>query len=251
MSETTQATQDNEAVAEEATTTTTDPKQVVVKVANPTAEEMSEILKDVKINYDFNVDVKSTQFNFKKSKDKATGIETIREPVVLAVPYPSVDGIVAILEAGGKQLELLQDAIEAVVNSQARDLLYEDTALTAATFPVDKVSWDFISNIPKAQRRGGGIPKEIWESFGQDYVEVMPEITGKTVEQIANAAKILVNKLASVKTNEPVLNLLVEQLGLYAAKSPNIEEYEECVAFLLNKADTFLNISEADLLANL
>lgn len=247
MSESEQAMQDNETV----TAATANAKSVTISVENPSNEEMAAIIDKIKVNYNFDVTVKPTQFNFKKSKDKDTGIETVREPVVLAVPYPSVQGIVAILEAGGKGLELLLDAMEGVVNSQARDLLYEDTTLTAATFPVDKCSWDFISKIPKAQRRGGGIPKEIWEAFGQDYVECMPAITGKTVEQIANAAKILVSKLSTVKTNEPVLNLLVEQLAIYTENSPNIEEFEECVAFLLNKADTFLNVSEEDLLANL
>jgi len=224
---------------------------VVIKAVNPSNEEMVALLDTIKINYDFDVTTKATQFNFKKSKDKDTGIETVRQPVVLAMPYPSVQGIVAILEAGGKGLELLLDAMESVVNTQARDLLQEDTSINAATFPVDKVSWDVISKIPKAQRRGGGIPKETWEAFGQDYVECMPAITGKKVEQVANAAKILVSKLSGVKTNEAVLNLMVEQLAIYAENSPNIEDFEECVEFLLQKADTFLNVSAEDLLANL
>ena len=80
---------------------------------------------------------------------------------------------------------------------------------------------------------------------------MLPALTGKTVEQVTNAAKILQNKLAQVKTNEPVLQLLVEQLAIYAENSPNIEEYQECVAFLLNKADTFLNLSPEELLSNL
>ncbi|RLE97814.1 MAG: hypothetical protein DRJ63_08580, partial [Thermoprotei archaeon] len=189
--------------------------------------------------------------NFKKSKDKDTGIETVRAPVQLAIPYPSVEGIVAILEAGGKGLELLLEAMETVVNSAARDILYDAIALTAATFPVDKISWEAIANIPKVTRRGGGIPKEQWEAFAQDYIAVMPEATGKTVEQISNAAKILLNKLSAVKTNEPVLQLLVEQLALYVECSEQASEYSDCVEFLLAKAETFLNVSDEELLANL
>jgi hypothetical protein len=223
----------------------------VIAVHNPTAEEMQSILQSIKVNYDFNVTTKPVNFNFKKSTDKITNIETVRKPVQLAIPYPSMEGIIAILEGGGKGLELLVEAIETVVNSASRDLLAEDITLTAATFPVDKVSWEFIANLPKAQRKGGGIPKETWDGFAQDYVEVMPTITGKTVDQVANAAKILVAKLTQVRTNEPVLQLLTEQLAVYAEHSPNIEEYQDCVAFLLNKAETFLNVSEEELLANL
>jgi len=225
--------------------------QHVITAPNPTKEEMEAILADVKVNYDASVDTKPVQFNFKKSTDKDTKIETVRSAVQLAMPYPSIEGIVGILETGGKQLELLQEAIEKVINDAARELLYEDVTLTAATFPVDKVSWDAISKQPKAQRRGGGIAKETWEGFAQDYIDVMPAVTGKTIEQIANAAKILMGKLAQVKTNEPVLQLLVGQLAVYADNSPNTPEFQECIEFLLNKAETFLNVSDEELLANL
>lgn len=227
------------------------PKQQVISVENPTTEEMVALCENIKVNYDFNVITRAVKFNFKKSKDKLSGIETVRESVELALPYPSMEGIVAILEGGGKGLELLVEAIEGVVNAAARDIIADDTALNAATFPVDKVSWEFISNMPKAQRRGGGIPKETWEGFAQDYVEVMPEVTGKTIDQVANAAKILAGKLTAVRTNEPVLQLLVEQLAVYAEASPNAEEFQDCIAFLLNKAETFLNVSPEELLANL
>lgn len=228
-----------------------DPKQNIISVENPNDEEMKALVENITVNYDSSVVTKPISFNFKKSKDKVTGIETIRNSVLLGIPYPSMEGIVAILEKGGKGLELLVEAIEGVVNAAARELLYEDLTLNAATFPVDKISWEAIANQPKAQRRGGGIPKETWEAFAQDYCEVMPQVTGKTIEQVANAAKILLSKLTQVRTNEPVLQLLVEQLAVYAENSPNVEEYQDCVAFLLNKADTFLNVSEEELLANL
>lgn len=243
------AAQYNEDMSADVTASDTSPQ--VIEVQNPTSEEMASLRQNIKANYDFNVVVKPVTFNFKKSKDKDTGIETIRKPVELAIPYPSVEGIIAILEAGGKGLELLIESMETVVNNAARDHLYEDLTLTAATFPVDKISWEFIANIPKAQRKGGGIPKEVWEAFTQDYMEVMPEATDKSIEQVARAAKILGNKLAAVKTNQPVLDLLVAQLAIYAEASPNAEEYTDCVEFLLNKADGFLNLSEEDLLANL
>lgn len=228
-----------------------DSKVNVISVPNPSTEEMQGIVEKINVNYDFSVDVRPVNFNFKKSTDKETGIETVRNPVKLAIPYPSMDGIVNILEKGGKGLELLVEAMEGIVNAAARDLLYDDLTLSADTFPVEKVSWEFIANLPKAQRRGGGIAKETWENFAQDYIQVMPEATGKTVEQIANAAKILLSKLTQVRTNEPVLTLLVDQLALYTEHSPNIEEYQECVAFLLNKANTYLNVSEEELLQNL
>lgn len=226
-------------------------KEVVIAVANPTPEEMAALRVAIKESFDFNVNVKEMTFNFKKSIDKETGITTIRNPVDLAIPYPSVEGIIAILEKGGKGLELLVETIELAITQQARNLLYEDTALKADTFPVDKCSWEFLANIPKAQRRGGGIPKDVWDAFAADYIEVMPEATGKDADQVGRMAKILTNKLVQIRTNEPVLQLVVEQLAVYAGASANVEEYQECLDFLINKADTFLNVKPEDLLANL
>ncbi len=239
-----------------------DAKEIIIEVANPSAEEMKDILGIIKADYDFEVDIKEVVFNFKKSKDKLTGVETIRKPVNLAIPYPSVDGIVSILqntlnidgevrEGANKGLELLQEAVANVINAQARELLYDDNSLSAATFPVDKLSWEHIANIPKVQRKGGGIPKEIWELFATDYVEIMPEITGKTIEAVNNMAKILMNKLSMVRTNNDVLNLVIEQLAVYADNSPNAEEYTDCISFLLAKAETFMNVTPEELLANL
>lgn len=240
---------DNQAASEAAPSTVNGPE--VIPAVNPTQEELAALCENIKVNHNFKVDVKGVKFNFKKSKDKDTGIETVREAVTLAVPYPSIEGIISILEAGGKQLELLQDAVEGVINTAARDIIAENTSINAGNFPIDKITWEAIANMPKAQRRGGGIPKETWDEFAQDYCEVMPEATGKSPEQVANMSKILLNKLANIKTNEPVLQLVVEQLAIYAENTTSLEDYKECVDFLLNKADTFLNVSEEELLANL
>ena len=244
---TSEPTQENSEVAE--LTPPTGP--TVIPATNPTPEEMAALCQNIKVNHDFNVDVKSVKFNFKKSKDKDTGLETVREALELPIPYPSIEGILAIMEGGGKGLELLVDAVESVITAAARDIISEDTSINATNFPLDKITWEYIANMPKAQRRGGGIPKEVWEEFAQDYVEVMPAATGKSVEQVTNMSRILLNKLANIKTHEPALQLVIEQLGIYMENSPNIEDYKECVEFLVNKADTFLNVSPEELLSNL
>jgi len=238
-------------MSDQYSTAVNEPKHNVISVQNPSESEMKIIMAQVKLNYDFSVDVKPSRFNFKKSTDKESGIETVRGPVELAIPYPSAEGIVAILEAGGKSFELLMSAMEDVINGIARDILYEDITLTAATFPVDKLAWDIIANMPKAARRGGGIPKETWEDFAADYCEVMPGVTGKSIEQVGRAAKLLLGKLAQVKTNMPVLEMLTDQLAIYAESSPQIEDFQDCVAFLLDKSETYQNVSPAELLANL
>lgn len=221
---------------------------VTIPAQNPDAEEMAGLTGHIKANYNFNVDVKETKFNFKKSVDKDTGLETIRESVILALPYPSVQGLIDVIETGGKGLELLMDVMESAVNAASRDIILDDHGINAANFPVEKVSWEAIANMPKAQRNGGGIPKESWDAFAANYTTIMPEVTGKSLEAVARAAKILANKLVQVKTNIPVLNLLVEQLSIYAENSAEFEEHKDCVAFLLEKANTLVNVSPQELL---
>jgi len=212
---------------------------------------MTESATEITPNFDKLHDKKPVKFFFKKVVDKETKEEFKRPTVELDLPVLSVEGLIEIITQGGKGLELLIDAAAEVIISQARSIVNDKEDITQTVFPFDKISWDYIANLPKAERRGGGIGKETWESFSDDYIAVMPSVTGKSAEQIANASKILMNKFNLVKTNKPVLRLLKEQLTIYLNSSPNAETYQECVEFLANKADTLLNMDEAQLLANL
>lgn len=218
-------------------------------------ESQNQVNQAPAVNFDNTVDKVEVKFNFRKvvTKDEATGIETEnkRPTVALELPLVSVEGAVKIFEAGGKQLELMIEAMREVQISRARELVNEKEDINAANFPYDQLTWEAIANLPKAERRGGGIPKETWEDFAKDYISVMPAVTGKSAEQVANAAKILINKFQLVKTNKPVLKLLKEQLTIYVNNSQRAEDFGECVQFLVEKADTFLNLDDAALMANL
>lgn len=212
-----------------------------------TAETTASHANVVIPNFDNTMDKYQYKFNFKKDD-----LGNKRPSVELVLPVPSVEGIVKILEVGGKQLELLQEAVAAVVLQQARVLVNEKEDVTQENFPFDKISWEFISNIAPKERKGGGIASEVWEAFAKDYVEVMPAVTGKTAEQVGNAAKVLLNKFSgSFKTNKPAIELLKGQLAIYIANTQRAEEFAECVDFLVTKADNLLNQTDEDLLKNL
>ena len=213
-------------------------------------EEVSHFRK-VEAKFDNKVDVQEVNFSFRKVTDDNTGVESKRPTITLPIPKPSVEGLVAILENGGKGLELLLEAAADVVISRAREIINENENMTADDFPYESLTWEVISNLPKAERRGGGIPKEVWEDFIKDYTAVMPALTGKTEEKVENAARNFANKFAAVKTNKKVLSLLVDQLGIYATGAANAEQYVECINFLTEKADKLMNMSEEEMLANL
>jgi len=114
-------------------------------------------------NFDNKVDVKEFKFHYKKDE-----LGNKRETTELKLPIPSVEGVVAILEAGGKGLDLLLVTIGDAVAAQARAILNENPTMAAAQFPTEQCLWDFIANMPEAEKRGRGIPKEIWEEFAAD-----------------------------------------------------------------------------------
>lgn len=206
---------------------------------------------DVQANFDNKIDVKEFKFHFKTVKDKESGIENKRPSVELKLPVPSVEGVVDILKAGGKQLELLLSAVESIVVAQARSILNDNDGMTAADFPMPQCTWEFIANMPDAEKRGRGIPKEVWEEFAADYIAVMPGATGKSVEQVTLAAQLFVGKFQKVKTNKPVITKLREQLAVYFNNSTQAEQFTDCVKFLDEKAETLLQADETALLANL
>lgn len=236
--------------AVEGATGTGAPAPTAAEVA-ATAAAKEKLHSEIKANFNNLVDVSETSFHFRKVKDEATKVETKRPTVLIPVPAPSVEGIVSIIETGGKGLELLQEAVRAIILEQAREIINDSESINEANFPYAKLSWDFIANLPKAERRGGGIPTELWTDFAKDYVEIMPAITGKTKESVELAAKVFTTKFANAKTNKPVLKLLQQQLTVYMNATTQGEQFTPVLEWLSNKLDTLIKTDETNLLLNL
>jgi len=205
---------------------------------------MSENTQEVTATFNNLIDIKAVKFAFRKDElgNKRSTIE------LTSLPVPSVEGLIEILKAGGKQLDLLMTAASDVVFAQARSILNDNDSMVAETFPYDQCNWEAIANMPEAEKRGRGIAKEIWEAFAKDYMAIMPAITGKTPEQIALAAKLFLNKYAAVKTQKPIIGKLKEQLAIYANNSNNAENFEDCIKFFDEKAEALLLADEQALL---
>lgn len=211
------------------------------------------------------VDVNPVNFNFKSVEtetdkiDEKTGkkviVKTKRPTLVLPLPVPSVEGLLAIISAGGKGLELLKEAAQDVIISRSRELINDDDkeALTPDNFPYEQLGWDTIANLPKAERRGGGISADVWDAFAKDYKEVMVKV-GVSEKGAENQAKVLLAKLNPIKDRKATISKLKGKLGVYlGAKegSNDIEQYLPCVEFLMDKADKLLAMTEDEMSKNL
>lgn len=212
-------------------------------------------MTEIKANHNPLIDSKPFSFNFRKTKDPETGVETKRETVEVNLPVPSVEGIVKMLENGGKELEQLQSAVESTMVEFVRSLLNDDATLTSANFPIDKVTWEAIANQPETERKGRGIAKEVWDGFFESYLESMPAIIGKPVDTVKKQVSHLTNKFQILKTHERKNELLpkfIEMLTLYVNACPDAEQYSAPIEFLIKRAEDFMNIDKsADLAENL
>ena len=195
-------------------------------------------MEDIIPNVNKLVDEKEFSFRFKKDK-----LGNKRSNVELKLAVPSVEGLVEIITKGGKGLDLIFDAMYDVVRSQAYEIVADDETISQANFPVDKISWVAIANMPKEDRRSSTIAPEVWEAFANDYIAVMPGLTGKSEKAVGNAVFVYLKKFSVVKTDKETLNKLKIQLGLYQ-ETPNAEQFTEVLDLLVRKIETYLKADD-------
>ena len=214
------------------------------------AQEVAAAKEGTTINVGGNHDYAKEDTNFYFRPDK---LGNKRDTVVIPLPLLTLQGIVSILEGGDeKQINLLIEAANSIIISQARGIVSDNLEINKDNFPYAETTWEFIANIPPATRTGGGIPADTWEAFGADYIKVIQAAANKTEEQATLASKILVSKFSGqYKHNKPVIQKLKEQLSIYFNATENKEDFKQCVDFLVNKADDLLSMDESKLLANL
>lgn len=166
-----------------------------------------------------------------------------RDTIELPVQAPTMKQIITIFETGNQKgikkiLDLMRDAII----ENCRSILTDNPAMTAANFPSDKLGWQAYEDLIESERKINGISQALWQAFKDDFVAVMPELTGIPVERIKNAAKKLIDqRLANDKTDKAMLQVLFIRLSVYAEKAPNAANYVDCIEALTGKITTYLN----------
>lgn len=192
-------------------------------------------------NADTLVDKKEFRFRFKKDK-----MDNQRPTVVLNLPVPSVEGVINILQTGGKDLELLLEVCADTIRAAAVGFVQDNEQINQENFPFDKISWHAIATAPRAERKT--ISEEVWAGFAKDYLEIMPAVTGKKLEVLQMIVEVLVKKLNPVKTNKEVLTKLKQQFDLWVQNTKS-EDYAEIVELLNGKFETYLKADDVELLA--
>jgi hypothetical protein len=197
-------------------------------------------------------EAKETSFHFKKEKIRDPKGSVIGEgkklpSLKLNVPVPTAEGVLEIVKAGGKELELLLSAcadtvygrLRTVIN-EVREKLPADAEIKPEMIDLSQASWSVIASIPKAQRAGLGISDEDWNDFAADYRAIMAAATGKDADRIEKHIQLFQKKFAPCRNDKKALGVLKEMLAVWAANTGSMEDNQTVYEYLSNRVDSLL-----------
>ncbi len=217
--------------------------------------------KDIVVNYDQNLETKEVIFKVRASSSKDTDddgnvkLDEKGEEIVLkkaaremklAFRVPSIQGIVSILEKGGKGLEFLLEVVQEVVQDRAESLFRDNDGITAENFPFEELDWDTIAALPKEVRRESqALSKEDWESFTKEYNSFMVSL-GIPKEQVSRQSAVFKQKLRPVATRKDILPQFALLLNIFAQKYPSAENHSGVIEYLVKANKKLMETKEKD-----
>lgn len=175
-----------------------------------------------------------------------------KHPDVKAVlPVPTSADAIKFLQEGGKEAELMMEALYAEVERAARGQINgwrEDNGLdkdfTATNFDLSKLSVTAIANTPKSERAGAAISEEDWTAFLEDYKHVMVHVVGYEEKKVNLAIMHFKVQLRRIKNDKPAVQKLLDLLNVWATKSENLEDHTSCYEDLAKRAAKYLKAEE-------
>jgi hypothetical protein len=201
---------------------------------------------------------KTVKFNFKSRKitdenGKEIGRTKKQPSLTVDLPVLANDEIVSKLHGDDDKVkQLISDAVAQLVIDAARDQFDEiiesfgddqEKEVSAQMLDYDRLTLEFIASIPPSSRGSTALTEEDFVAFFEDYLSVMVAATGKAEEKIKNHINLF-KKPTKAKANKEVLQVLVDQLDIYLANSPNLEDTGLCASRIRNKFDKWANEPE-------
>jgi hypothetical protein len=181
------------------------------------------------------------KFRFRKDSN---GMQ--RTAMEFDVPVPTAEGVISHLREGGKEAKLVLDAVYDVVRAALLNEVNSDITFDPKSYDFKKVSWTAIANMERAER--ATIADEQWEAWAGDFLAVMPTVSKKLPEQLANILALFRKKLVPVKTRKDLLAKLKLELELYVNSSQRAEEFADILELLVNRIDTYLKADDINAL---
>jgi hypothetical protein len=187
-------------------------------------------------------------FTFRTVTDPKTQTQVKRAPVTLSkLPLITPGGLEYILQEDSKGLEYLLEVVHQVQIAAARELIEEISDASDETFDYSKVLWSSLTADAAKSGRSSGVTKELLDEFEQDYIAVMPEATGITVEQAKKGAAALKGKFnhPQVRANKELIARLLQRLAEYAQHTTK-EHLAVVIEYLHKKGNELLAVTVED-----
>lgn len=222
---------------------------------NVAATAAVEIPIGSKTNQEFNFFFRTDKIRDNEGKVIGNGR---KHPDVKAVlPVPTYEQMIGFLQQGGKEAELMLEAliseIERAARQQINDFREEkglDVDFTPTVFDLSKLTVTAIANTPRGERGGPAISDEDWTAFLEDYKHVMVDIVGYEAKKVDLALMHFKVQLRRIKNDKAAVQKLLDLLNVWASKSENLEDHTACYEDLSKRAAKYLkaeekNVSEA------
>lgn len=199
---------------------------------------------------------KEFSFFFRTDKirdDEGKVIGTGRKhPDVKAVlPVPTYVQMIEMLQAGGKEAELMLDALVNEIDKAARSQINDwresnglDKDFTPTAFDLGKLTVTAIANTPRNERAGTAISDEDWTAFLDDYQHVMVHVVGYEEKKVKLAVMHFKVQLRRISNDKPAVQKLLDLLNVWATKTDNLEDHTAAYEALTKKAAKYLKAEE-------
>ena len=201
-------------------------------------------------------------FHFKSEKVKDADGNVLADKkgpkhpsVNVFLPVPKTSRLVALLSnpaANPKEVELIQQAIATIVYQVARGQINDfreknpSGVVTPSALNYDLLDLTAIANMPKSER-GSFVPAdEDLKAFIASYLELMPEITGKTADKIAKHVDIIATGFKKQRGQKDMLEFFQDALAMYATNvaAEVLEDHMEVVEYLNSRLERMLKVEE-------
>lgn len=208
----------------------------VIAVGSATSKEFSFFFRTDKVRDD---------------EGKVIGTGRKHPDVKGVLPIPTFAQLIEFLQQGGKEAELLLDAVTNEIDKAARQQINNwrednppEANFTATAFDLSKLTLTAIANTPRGERAGAAISDEDWTAFLDDYAHVMVHVVGYEEKKVKLAMMHFKVQLRRIKNDKAAVQKLLDLLNVWASKTEALEDHMSCYEDLTKRAAKYLKAEE-------
>jgi len=171
--------------------------------------------------------------------------------IVAPIPVPTTEELIAFLQAGGKEAELVHEAVREMAFNAAKNQinnLRDEKGLEAIITPQDldlnQLSFTAIANAPKSTRSRELFSEEDLTAFLEDYHNTMVQKANYEEKRVKLAVTHFKSKLIRLKNDKEALRKLGDLLDLWATKTEALEDHVPVYDYLKQRIEKYIEAEE-------